>query len=290
MTAPAPGTPEWVRIVTASKVAAILGVSPWSSPRAVWHEMRGDVAYDSEATKVQARGHYLEAGILAWWRDQHPELVEVETQPWCSTVEWGGSTPDLRATTVAGEVVIAEAKTAANDDEWGVEHTDEIPTHYLTQAYWQMAMDPAARRVYVPVLTNYLRFAEYVVERDDDVIADLVARCHRFYLSLSDDVPPRLDDHQATVDVLRRLNPDIDRGVDVLLDRATAAEWVAAGADLKDAEARERAVRAVVLERMGRAQYAITASGLKVARRQNAAHGVSLVRTAKPADLTEAAA
>lgn len=285
---PEPGTPEWATIVTASKVSAILGVSPWESPRSLWHTMRGDIPWDASGNDTTRRGHYLEGGVLAWWRDQHPEWTgRVESQPWCSTVPWGGATPDQRCTGQDERVVLVEAKTAANDDEWGQPGTDEIPTHYLAQVYWQMAMDPAAERVYVPVLTSYLRLVEYVIERDDEVIADLLARCAAFHASLTADTPPPLDDHTATIAVLKALNPDIDRGVTVTIDTTAAAEWVRSGADLKAAEDRERAARVAVLDAMGRAQYAADPSGLRVARRQNSAHGVSLVRTAKTSDLTQ---
>lgn len=40
---PRPGTPEWRRIVSASKVPAILGLSRWQSPLSMWLKMRGDI-------------------------------------------------------------------------------------------------------------------------------------------------------------------------------------------------------------------------------------------------------
>ena len=36
-----PGSASWLRQVTASKVAAILGVSPWHSPLSMWRLMKG---------------------------------------------------------------------------------------------------------------------------------------------------------------------------------------------------------------------------------------------------------
>ena len=40
MNAPAPGSPEWQRLMTASKVAAVLGLSPWQSPRNLTEGMK----------------------------------------------------------------------------------------------------------------------------------------------------------------------------------------------------------------------------------------------------------
>jgi predicted phage-related endonuclease len=65
-----PGSPEWVRCMTASKVAAVLGLSPWQSRFSLWYEMAGAVEHQA-GTPQQARGHYLEDGVARWVADQH---------------------------------------------------------------------------------------------------------------------------------------------------------------------------------------------------------------------------
>ena len=44
-----PGSPAWTRRITATKVAAILGVSPWDSPRSMWAKMRGEMPEGMDA-------------------------------------------------------------------------------------------------------------------------------------------------------------------------------------------------------------------------------------------------
>jgi len=267
MRAPAPGSAEWAKLVTASKVAAIIGVSPWDSPRSMWHKMRGDVPsqVDNDATR---RGHYLEAGILAWWLDQHPEYPTFVNQFYATRPDlpWAGATPDLRAE--GADVVFVDAKSSSEADEWGTPGTDEIPTHILTQAYWQLAMCPEAERVYIALLGPYLRFAEYVVERDDAIQADLIERCHRFYLSLSADVPPPLDDSVATFEVLRVQRGDIAKGVAADVDPDFAAEWWTTRATEDAAVDAARLADSRLMEAVGNAQY-VTAGGVRVARQQN---------------------
>lgn len=284
MTAPTPGSPEWGRIVTASKVPAIIGVSPWESPRSMWHKMRGDVTDDRTESPVMLRGNILEPAVLAWWLHQHPEAVDAGRQRYHQVDKWCGATTDLDAYMLSGEstsdvldtLVIVEAKTAARADEWGDTGTDLIPVHYLTQVYWQLAMCPEAVRAYVAVLLGPgLEFREYVVERDEDIQADLVARCRAFYDSLTGDEPPDLDDHTATVDVLRRLHPDIDDET-VDIPAHTARDWLTAKLAVDAAQAAERKAKATVLDLMGQARHA-TSNGRRVARRQNGRHGVSLV-------------
>jgi predicted phage-related endonuclease len=282
-TAPAPGTPEWARKVSASKVAAILGLSPWESPRSMWHKMRGEPPNDDGSNaEAKARGQYLEAGIVAWFKDQHPGLGETREQVHQRFEDWGAATPDLVGDDDGfGNEFVMDAKSANTDDDWG----DEPPAYYLAQSYWQLACAPSANVAYIAVLFGRPRlgFREYVIQRDDDLIASIVARCREFYDSLTSDVPPPLDDHPATYEAIRKLHPDIDRDEVADLSADEAREYVEAEAAFKAAEVRAKAARSVVLDRMGRARLA-KHDGLTVARRQPNKYGVSLVAVAKTID------
>lgn len=287
MSAPEPGSREWLSKVTASKAAAILGASPYESPYSMWHLMKGLVAKPPQ-TIEQGRGHYLEPSVLAWWRDQHPEYTEVTDHPHLTHPDhpWAAATPDLAAT--GPDTVLVEAKTAAdaNDwDKWGTPGTDEIPVHYLTQCYFALALSGAVR-AYVPVLGPYLSFTEFVVEADAGIQSALLDQCEVFYHSLLGDTPPPLDDHTATLATLKRRHPDIDRGEQADTDHGTALEWLSAHEAKKAAESRLRAAQIAVLDVMGAAQY-LTTGGTRVGRRQASGKGVALYATATPADLTE---
>lgn len=287
MTAPAPGTPEWAAKMTASKVAAVLGLSPWESPYSMWLKMRGDIpADDGSNAEAKSRGHYLEGGVIQWWLDQHG-LGDGDgttmSQYYGERDGWAAATPDLLAYlegSLDGENAVVDAKTAASDDDWG----DEPPPYYLAQSLWQMWVCDADV-AYIAVLFGRPRlgFREYRIERDDALIDRIVQRCKAFYDSLALDEAPDLDDSVATYEAIRALHPDIDRDLTVDLDRADAAEWVAAEVALKAAEERSRLAKSVVLQAMGRARIA-TCDGTKVARRQPNRAGVSLVRTADHID------
>jgi putative phage-type endonuclease len=281
MNTPQPGSPEWVRLVSSSKVPAILGLSPWQSQFALWHEMKGTAPRDDRDTPAMRRGNYLEAGVIAWWRDQHPEVTEHHPQHVARLEDWGIATLDAIAVTTDGDVDL-EVKTTSSWDEWGEPGTDQIPVHYLAQVLWQIALTNVAR-AHVAVLGPFLDFREYVIERDDyaEDIDATVKAARRFYDSLDADEPPPLDNHVATIATLRRLHPDIDRGQVAVIDDDLAAEYVAADLAAKDAEARKRAAQALVLNAAGDAQFIEAASGLRIARRQPGKYGVNLIRTAK---------
>ena len=264
-----PGTTEWARKITASKVAAILGLSPYDSPLSCWHKMKGNIPLEQE-TEDHRRGHYAEPAILAWWRDQHPEIESLITQPQFpgkGDLAFCAATPDALGSGADGDVLV-EAKTARNLDEWGEPGTDEIPPYYLVQTLFQLHLS-GLQRAYVPVWGSWFEMAEYVVDYDADLAEGIIDRCREFWASLESDEPPALDDTVATLQTLKALHPLIDDGVIADLDHDVAVEFIDASVDFKAAEARKRAAQSAVLDAMKNAQYGHVGD-VRVARRQPA--------------------
>jgi putative phage-type endonuclease len=270
-----------MRYITASKVAAILGLSPWESPLSLWHKMRGDVPREPQ-TKTQARGHYLEPSVLAWWIDQHPGWVWDESRGrtcYSERLPWAAAAPDGIAVTDTGELIPVEAKTAADDTQWGKPGTDEIPVYYAAQCMWTLHVMQAPR-IYVPVLTGRLEFREYVVDYDQQVAAGIEAAARDFYLSLDEGgVAPPLDAHPATYESLRRVHPDIHDD-DIELDRDVAAAFCAATRAAKTADTELTAAKIAVAAAMGTARTAHV-GGQTVAIRKQSAAGVPFVQAAR---------
>lgn len=279
-----PGSAEWLKLVTASKVAAILGVSKWDSPRSLWHKMRGDVEPEAP-TKVQSRGHYLEPAVLAWFFDQHPEFGR---QP-CGTfvhreLAWAAATPDAVAIDTDGKwptrVLPVEAKTSADDAEWGVPGTDEIPVAYAAQCIWTCHV-LGAEKIFVPMLTQRLEFREYIVHYDAALAADIEAKCWAFKQSLAGDEPPPVDSHPVTYETLKRVNALLVEKSEVQLTAAQARLFVQARRDQAAADAQSKLANSTVAEVMGTAHLAYYGDKL-VARRQNTASGIPALYAAKP--------
>lgn len=278
-----PGSEAWSKVITASKVAAILGLSPYDSPLSCWHKMRGNIPLEQE-TEDHRRGHYAEPAILAWFADQHPELTGMYQQPQYTNPDlpWAAATPD--AAMSAGETdVLVEAKTARSMDDWGTPGTDEIPAYYLVQVLFQLHLS-GIKRAYVPVWGSWFEMAEYVVDYDQDLADGIIARCQKFWESLQADEPPALDDSVATFQTLKALHPHITPDEVVQLDYETATEFVDAKNDLAVADARCRKAQSEILAAMGDAQYGNHGT-VRVARRQPArGDGVSLYKVAKTSD------
>lgn len=277
-----PGAPEWCARVTASKVAGILGLSPWDSPLRTWHVMAGNLpADDGNNADAKARGHYLEAGCLAWWVDQKPDRSIIGTQVTSTLGDWAAATPDAHAYD-GDDLVLVDAKTTATDDHW----TDtEPPAHYFASSLWQLACCPDAKRVHLAVLFGRprLSFREYVIERDDALIAGLIDECRTFYDTVQAGQEPGLSDMACDYDVIRTVHPDIDHDGVAILPDDLVTDF------LTDAAHEKRApiTKAAILAAMGTSRLAKDSLGRTIARRQPKGDAVTLVRVAPPADLTE---
>ena len=276
-----PGTPEWQRELTASKVAAVLGLSPWESRYSLWWRMRGALP-DQPETKSQTRGHYLEDAVARWLADQYN----------FDDMRWGGcwrnrdrpwqvASPDRLAWTVgSGEHVnaIVECKTAANWESWGPDGSDDIPAYYRAQVVWQcdtLGLDTA----YVGVLLAGLEFRGYVIRPTAAEIDMVRAEAREFLDSIAADEVPDIDAHNATYIVIRNMHPKIDRDQVLDVDDELAVEFVTAVTTHREAEEAKNLAVNRLANAMGAAHKA-TAWGAKLAHRQSNGRGAPYVKPA----------
>jgi putative phage-type endonuclease len=270
------GSPEWhaarAMRLGGSRIAALLGLSPWESPYSVWCQMAGLVEPDTQ-TKAQSRGHYLEAGVAAWFADQHPEY-EVRNAGTYVHVErdYQLANPDRLLLGMPGHFDAPgvraglEIKTDADASGWGKPGTDQIPAYYRPQVQWYM--DTLGVPVwYVVVLTGRLEFREYVVHYDAGDCEWMRDEAEDFLSSLYWREMPELDHHPATYAAVRKLHPQIDKGEAFVAELDLAVEFIAATTSLREAEEREQKARARLLKAMGTAHRAYY-DGHRLARRQ----------------------
>jgi len=252
-----PGSREWLQRMSASKIAAVLGLSPYDSRFSLWHRMAGLAAPEPDSEEKR-RGHYLEPAICHWFADQHPNWQISSTGTWIAGDDdrWAAS-PDRLITTESGEARLLEAKTEASDERWGEDGSDDIPVYHRAQVQWQMLVT-GLRVCHVAVLTSFLSFREYVVHFDPDDVARLLTAAEEFMSSLPGGTAPRrpqIDGHDATYQVVRQLHPEID-DFDMPIDTPLAERFCVAQHQLKAAKATEQAARAELFDVMGSAKRA----------------------------------
>lgn len=105
---------------------------------------------------------------------------------------------------VIGEKAILECKTANQykDSEW---KDGNVPASYMAQCYHYLAVT-GLEKAYIAVLIGGQKFVWSVIERDDEVINQIIESEKNFWFNhVMKEVPPETDDTEATSDALNQL-------------------------------------------------------------------------------------
>lgn len=185
-----------------SDVAAACGLIPnWHTPFQLWLEKTGrtqPLLEDHDEARMYW-GRRLEPLVLEEWDRQHPEYVLVGGEGmYCDgEIDWMLGNVDGLAYDADGELAgIVEAKTGGHRglSYW---EDDGVPIHYVAQCQWYMRI-LGAPRAFVAALLDTNQYIERVIERDDDLIGDLVDAAEEFWHYVIRDEPPPADGTDTT--------------------------------------------------------------------------------------------
>lgn len=280
-----PGSEEHRRLVTGSKVAAILGISPYLSPATAWLRMNGAIP-GPDVTEAMRRGTNQESSILDWFfTELHPDIEPVagETTWTRPDIPWGAANTDAHGTE-DGHTVFIEAKSIARDasGEWGKPGTDQIPLHYYVQVLWQMHMThgPGGDNVTRTYLVKHGPWIDqydvYVIEYNPVMAMNIERRCAAFHATLADpDGCPAPSDMKGEHLIFASLHPEIERDLEWEIHPDLAAEYIRARDDKAEAEKRESGAKARILKAMGTARTAVC-SGVTIGYRRPTKNTIAL--------------
>lgn len=171
---------EWLgwrtRGIGGSDAASICGLSPFSSPISIWMEKTGRSAgvTDNEAMR---QGRDFEEYVSDRFCEATGKKVRrVNAILQHPDNEWMLGNVDRL---VVGEDAGFEAKTTSvyNNDQW---ENGKVPAQYQLQCHHYMAVTGAARW-YIGCLVLNKAFYWSVIERDEDIIRNLIELEHRFW-------------------------------------------------------------------------------------------------------------
>jgi len=206
---------EWRRAgIGSSDAAGIAGISPWSSPIAVWLDkmaLAGDVA----PSEAMTWGLLLEPVIIKEFEDRTGLwVVERQKQIVHPAHEWMRATVDGFAVPGDADIskqlpaaaVLYEGKTAG---DWGrADWADGVPLHYVAQVMHSMCVTgmPAA---WVVALLSGQKLVSFLVERDQEAIDILLELEETFWTKhVLTQTPPPVDGGQRTTEAIREAFTD----------------------------------------------------------------------------------
>ncbi len=257
---------DWLAVrgtgIGASDVASVLGCG-FRTPADVWAEKTGRVPADdlSEIERIE------------WGIRLEPMIVEAYSEPRYAgrMVQRGGellrsihhpwALATLDAVTLHPEhgPIPLEIKTASAfaAGDW----QDGPPEPYYLQVQAQLLVTGAGWGS-VACLIGGQQLVWCDVQRDEAAIARIVAECSRLWRYVEEEMMPPPDASEEWAQVFGRVHPEIAGKVANLDDAADlVAEYEAAKAAVKEAEAREQAAKNLLIERIGDAEEARFSDG-----------------------------
>ncbi|MFD9463522.1 YqaJ viral recombinase family protein [Streptomyces sp. NPDC060027] len=274
-----PGTAAWNEAraglsITATEIAAVVGLSPWMSRFTLWHKKSGLNVAPFEMTSAVEWGSRLEDPVAAKWQDEHPGQLAAPAGTWRHRErEWQRATPDrLIYPQPEGEFetpdqadALLEVKTSPFGDDWGPSGADDgVPLHYRCQVMWQMDV-LGLPRTHFAVLISGHDYREYVIEYDEGDAKILRDAAVQFLDEVRSGVRPPIDGADDTYQTVR-VQPDGFDDIDVEIPLDAAARYELAQDQMGAAKTELTAAKSVVLDHLGTGRRAV-ANGRRIAYR-----------------------
>lgn len=261
-----PGTPEWDAAraglcITATEIAAVLGLSPWQSPFSLWHKKAGLPTAPFTPSSQMKWGNRFEDDVAEEYTERHPEHPLLPTGTWRHKDRpWQRATPDR----FHGQRIV-EIKTAATDLGWGPEGSDVFPIYYRCQVLWQQDTLGLHEPAHLAVLILPYDYREYVIEYDAADAQILREAAERFLRTVENGERPPIDGADATYQTIR-VQPNGREDVDVEIPFGTVCRWDDAYERYRKADTELAAIRSEVLDRIGNG-YRAVCEGRRIAYR-----------------------
>jgi len=188
-------TQDRSKYIGGSDIGALLGLSPFKSPLAVWMEKTGKEVKPVDSLPLRfgsfveefVANEYVKATGFALRHDEstyiHPDHSYMSAH-----IDRFVHTDGLDQAATQ----ILECKTASpfSRAQWGEPGSDQIPLHYLTQVTWYLALT-GIERADIAVLFGNTDFRIYSITRDCELENLVLAKAHHFWHEhVLKDIPP----------------------------------------------------------------------------------------------------
>lgn len=185
--------------ITATDIAAIVGVHPYRSAANVWDDKLG-LAPPFDGNDRTKWGNLLEPVLRDDYEERNGVRVEVHGTMQNVDREWMKATPDglvyERNDVMPSRGLEIKCHTVHLSYLYGTPGSDEVPQHELCQCEWNMAVTGLQRWDLIAFIDG--QPIDYVIDRDDDLIEMLKLRGERFMRDhVQTKIPPPPDGSEA---------------------------------------------------------------------------------------------
>lgn len=216
---PAPGSDPWRKMISASKIPAILGISPYQTRGELWMEMTGWAepdALDDTSRDLMMTGNCMEPGLGEFWARKNPGWQ-------LNTIHHGSrevayTRDDLPFPNLATldarprrgrRYMRLEFKTSASRTKWG-QVGEELPADVAAQVQWQAGVSGIEDGQVVALVGSDMPLIPRIYEApaDHEVFKGLVDVAQEFYESLGESEPEPVP--QDLLDALTQSRVQLD--------------------------------------------------------------------------------
>lgn len=259
-----------------SEIAAIVGLNQYRTPMQIW-ESKVNPVQDEETSQPAYWGIVLEDVVAKEYAKRTGYKVQrVNTQMRHPDFQFAIANIDRAVVNpeIAGRVFwkdgklttdrILECKTANGFSvkQWGEVGSDQVPDSYLIQCQWYMGVT-GANICDLAVLIGGQDFRIYTINRDDELIADLLQQGAAFWELVKNNIAPDPINYPEAVKKWANSDPSLSvQADDSLIDDLEKIQGIKA--QVKELEAQEDEIKARVVYALKEAETLIY-QGVKVA-------------------------
>ena len=237
-----------------SDIAAVHGISPYTTPVELYLRKRGEADEQADAPQLR-RGRRLEPYVVDMYKDDTGRKVYapafvVGPEDWIAANLDGTS----GSSASGGADRVLEVKTANQwtRRDWGEPGTDQVPVFYVAQCQWMLAITRFTR-CDVAALIGVDDFRIFTIEADVPLQQRLIVLAREFWQRVQDGRPP---EPTSTEDMAllfpQHAEGSIVEASDVDLSRISELRNVRRM--IAEAEAREEELKLALQRRMGTAE------------------------------------
>ena len=237
-----------------SDAAAVMGVSAYKSPYALWAEKSGKITPSDISGKEAVReGNDLEDYVARRWMEATgKKLVRARSFYYNTAYPFAHANVDRM---VVGERAGFEAKTTSDYSILQQCRDGRYPEAWRLQMLHYM-MVTGRDKWYLGVLCLGKGFFTFELERDEAAIAALAEAEQRFWQHVIDGTSPRVDGSDSTLEALQQILGDSKAGIVVDLSDVGhhVTDFVHLSEEIKKLTDRQNVHRAEIMDFMGAAE------------------------------------